>query len=243
MLYPIQNNETVIPNERNICILLSGRITIQNNKTNTFSIPSKSYFFFDKPFDIIAASPYLEGFVTKLDATFIKTFLDVNQLSGHISNYFDFYRLKNIDSKKAQIQAILNADGNKRLIESYMHILWIELLTEYEKSKKDQSTIDQFSELIEQNIERNYCAGTYAEMMRIPLKKLIREVKKTEHKTPCNFITEKVIEKAKYKLVNTKDTSQMIAYQLGFEDPYYFIKYFKKSTGVTPTQYRENYKI
>lgn len=77
--------------------------------------------------------------------------------------------------------------------------------------------------------------------MGIPLRKLIQEVKKNENKTPCNFITQKVIEKAKYKLENTDDTSQMIAYQLGFEDPYYFIKYFKKNTELTPTQYRTRF--
>lgn len=76
-------------------------------------------------------------------------------------------------------------------------------------------------------------------MMGISPKKLIREVKNHEQKTPCNFITSKVIEKAKHKLRHTEDTSQMIAYQLGFQDPYYFIKYFKKNTTLTPTQYRK----
>ncbi len=237
MIYPITNNETIIPSEKSICILFSGSITIENNGKN-ISIPPKSYFFFDIPFEIIAVSPYLEGFVTKLDTDFLNTFPDIRELSKSIKKYFDFQKIKTLESKKNKIQSILNADGNKRLIESYTHILWSELLNDFSISKTEQSTIDQFSDLIDLNIEQNYCAGTYAEMLGIPLKHLIKEVKKSENKTPCNFITEKVIEKAKHKLRQTNDTSQMIAYQLGFEDPYYFIKYFKKNTNLTPTQYR-----
>lgn len=240
MLYPVQNNETILPSKRNICVLLNGSITIELNGKNT-SVPSKSYFFFDVPFEIIAASPYLEAFVTKLDANFLNVFSDIDELSEDITNYFDFRKLKYSESKKNKIQSILNADGNERLIESYTHVLWAELLDDYTNSFKEQSIVEQFSDLIDQNIEQNYCAGTYAEMMGIPLKKLIREVGKSENKTPCNFITEKVIEKAKYKLEYTSDTSQMIAYQLGFEDPYYFIKYFKKNTELTPTQYRAQF--
>lgn len=136
----------------------------------------------------------------------------------------------------------MNQENNLRLKESYLHILWIELLNDVRSSKKNLSTTELFSDLIEQNIKQNYCAGTYAEMLGIPLKKLIQEVKECENKTPCNFITEKVIQKAKYKLINSQDTSQMISYQLGFEDPFYFIKYFKKNTGLTPKQFRNEAK-
>ncbi|WP_028890462.1 helix-turn-helix domain-containing protein [Tenacibaculum ovolyticum] len=240
MIYPIKNNETITQSEKNICILFNGSITIENNGKN-ISIPSKSYFFFDTSFQIIAAAPYLEGFVIKLNSDFLKTFPDIDELSKNIKNNFEFHKIKNLESKKSKIQSLLNTDRNKRLVESYTHVLWSELLTDFSSNETTKSTIEQFSDLIDQNIERNYCAGTYAEMLGIPLKHLIKEVKKNENKTPCTFITEKVIEKAKYKLIQTNDTSKMIAYQLGFEDPYYFIKYFKKNTTLTPTQYRNQY--
>ncbi|OEK08942.1 hypothetical protein A8C32_13615 [Flavivirga aquatica] len=240
MIYPIKNNERIITGLKNICIILSGNITIEKDGIIT-SVPSKSFFFFDTPFEIIAASPYIEGFVTKLDVNFLNTFSDLEKILEKIDTYFDFKKIKNLESKKNKIKSILDSESNLRLKESYLHILWSELLDDYIFSQKEQSTIEQFSELIEQNIQQNYCAGTYAEMLGIPLKSLIKEVKKSENKTPCNFITEKVIEKAKYKLLHTTDTSQMIAYHLGFEDPYYFIKYFKKNTELTPTQFRKQF--
>lgn len=242
MIYPIKNNETVLPSKKNICILFNGSITIKQNDLQT-SIPSKSYFLFDKPFDIIAASPYLEGFVSTLDTSFLKQHQDIEKILNPIKNYFESKNLKNVEFKKNTIKSILNVQNNAILTQSYTHILWSELLTEYLKNEEELTTIEKFHDLVDQNLEQNYCAGTYAEMIGVPLKKLIKEVKKYEQKTPCNFITEKVIDKAKHKLVNTNDTVQMIAYQLGFNDPFYFSKYFKKHTQLTPTQYRDTQRL
>ena len=237
MLHPIKNNESIIPSHKNILILLNGNITIEN-AGEIRTVPTKSYFFFDVAFEIIAASPFVEGFVAKLTEEDLRTFPDLEEDLRQINAAFEVHPIKNQEGKKSKIRSLLEASTNQRLLESYKHILWSEFISDYNSSQKEKSTVEQFSELIDQNIDQNYCAGTYAEMIGIPLKKLIREVRKHENKTPCNFITEKVIEKAKYKLLNTDHTSQMIAYELGFEDPYYFIKYFKKSTQFTPTQFR-----
>ncbi|MFT7898478.1 AraC family transcriptional regulator [Tenacibaculum ascidiaceicola] len=237
MVYPIKNNQKIIPNKENLFILLNGIITIEKDG-NINPIPSKSYFFFDTEFDIVAASPFVEGFVAKLNEHDLKTFPDLEKELSNINNSFEVLKIKNYDNKKSKIHSLLKAKNNSRLLESYTHVLWSEFIGDFKNNLKEQSITAQFSELIDQNIEHNYCAGTYAVMMEIPLKKLIHEIKQTENKTPCKFITEKVINKAKHKLLNTKDTSQMIAYQLGFNDPYYFIKYFKKHTKFTPTQFR-----
>lgn len=237
MVYTIKNNEKIIPNKKNLLILFNGNITIEKDGS-VFAIPAKSYFFFDVKFDIIATSPFIEGFVAELNEHDLKKFPDLEKDLSNINIPFEVLKIKNYDNKKSKIHSLLKAKNNSRLLESYTHVLWSEFIGDFKNRLKEQSITVQFSELIDQNIEHNYCAGTYAEMMEIPLKKLIQEIKQTENKTPCKFITEKVIEKAKDKLLNTKDTSQMIAYQLGFDDPYYFIKYFKKQTKLTPTQFR-----
>lgn len=238
MIQSIKNNQTIIVGEKNLCILLSGTITVEQHGKQQ-SIPSKTFFFFEESFEIIAASPFLEGFVLRLDIDFLNAFPDVKEAMSKEKKNFSVLKIKNIESIRSKVKALQGTYDNPQLRNSYLHILWSEIINDYEKTQKDQSIIDQFSDLIEQNLEKNYCAGTYAEMMDIPLKTLINEVKKREDKTPCNLITEKVINSAKYKLLHTDDTSQMIAYQLGFEDPYYFIKYFKKNTQLTPTQFRK----
>ena len=57
--------------------------------------------------------------------------------------------------------------------------------------------------------------------------------------TPLLYINKKRIEKAQLRLVTETTPIKEIAYQLGFEDQTYFNRIFKKSTGMTPTNYRK----
>ncbi|WP_109829375.1 helix-turn-helix domain-containing protein [Reichenbachiella versicolor] len=242
MIHAIQNNEKITPDHKNLLILFGGTITIEKDG-NIGAVPSRKYLFFDEAFEIIAASPFIEGYVVKIGKDELEKFPDVKEGLSGVESYFDIRDVENPEDKKSKIRSLLEAENNSHLVESYTHILWSEIIRDFKNSLQKKSVVEQFSELIDQNIEKNYCAGTYAEMMDIPLKKLIKEVKSSEHKTPCNFITQKVIEKAKYKLLTTDDTSQAIAYQFGFDDPYYFIKYFKRNTGLTPIQFRAQHSV
>lgn len=57
--------------------------------------------------------------------------------------------------------------------------------------------------------------------------------------SPANYIQEIRIQKSKELLTNSSMTSQEIAFEVGFETPYYFCITFKKKTGVSPIKYRE----
>ena len=56
---------------------------------------------------------------------------------------------------------------------------------------------------------------------------------------PSQYIQELKVQKSKELLTNTTMTSQEIAFEAGFETPYYFCLVFKKKTGYTPMEYRE----
>lgn len=56
--------------------------------------------------------------------------------------------------------------------------------------------------------------------------------------SPLQYIEQLRIRKSKELLVNTRLTSQQIAYSVGFNTPYYFSIFFKKKTGYTPLEYR-----
>ena len=61
--------------------------------------------------------------------------------------------------------------------------------------------------------------------------------------TVNRYIIEFRINKAK-ELLHQKDLKLVeIAEKLGFNDANYFAKTFKKITGITPTQYKENYLL
>ena len=52
-------------------------------------------------------------------------------------------------------------------------------------------------------------------------------------------LTDIRLAKAKELLCATEDKSYAIAYQVGYDNPSYFSKLFKRSTGMTPNEYRK----
>ncbi|HEX7057984.1 MAG TPA: response regulator [Bacilli bacterium] len=54
-----------------------------------------------------------------------------------------------------------------------------------------------------------------------------------------DFLTESRIEKAKNLLANSELSLKEITYQIGYNDPNYFSRVFKKVCGVSPTEYRK----
>lgn len=58
--------------------------------------------------------------------------------------------------------------------------------------------------------------------------------------TPIQYINHLKIAKAKNMLRISNYTISEIALSVGFHDPYYFSKFFKKETGMTPSTYRKN---
>ena len=100
------------------------------------------------------------------------------------------------------------------------------LVTDYFQSKSliesGLPTVDYFADKL------NLSAGYLTDLL-----------KKETGKTTKEYLQIEVIEKAKYKLLNSNDTVGEIAYTLGFEYPQYFNRLFKQKTGLTPIEYRQ----
>lgn len=56
--------------------------------------------------------------------------------------------------------------------------------------------------------------------------------------TPINYLLELRLDKARELICTTNESIQNIAAACGFDNMSYFIRVFKKTTGLTPTQYR-----
>lgn len=69
----------------------------------------------------------------------------------------------------------------------------------------------------------------------------IRLFKKELGTTPLQYINQKKIEKAQLLLITEELAVKEIAFQLAFDDYSYFNRLFKKTTGVTPQEFRRLY--
>lgn len=81
-----------------------------------------------------------------------------------------------------------------------------------------------------------YCANE----MNMSARYLSDLLRKETGKSTKEHIQHYIIEQAKNKLLNSKESASEIAYELGFEYPQYFSKMFKKNTTMSPIEYRQN---
>ena len=59
-------------------------------------------------------------------------------------------------------------------------------------------------------------------------------------KSFVEYLTELRVDKSKELLRESNDSIKEICYKIGYSDPNYYCKIFKKVTGMTPTEYRDN---
>ena len=79
----------------------------------------------------------------------------------------------------------------------------------------------------------------YAAALSLHINHLNRSVKEVTGKTTSHHIAARIIKEAKALLQHSDWNIADIVYSLGFEYPSYFTLFFKKHTGLTPTQLRE----
>ena len=80
-----------------------------------------------------------------------------------------------------------------------------------------------------------------AEKLALSPKYLSDLLKQETGKTALEHIHIALVIEAKNILMSTDKTVAETAYQLGFENPPYFSRLFKKEVGITPTEYREQF--
>jgi AraC family transcriptional activator of pobA len=81
----------------------------------------------------------------------------------------------------------------------------------------------------------------YAAELHISVAHLYDTIKHTTGDSVSIYIQQYCMLEAKRLLCFTKLTVKEIGYQLGYEEPVYFGKLFKKVTGLTPLQFRQQY--
>jgi AraC-like DNA-binding protein len=90
--------------------------------------------------------------------------------------------------------------------------------------------------LIQQHHPSERSTTFYADTLHMSIKTLSRKVKDRLNLTVGDLIRVEIINTAK-KLLQDLPIKE-VAYELGFEEPNHFSSFFKKHTGITPTEYQ-----
>lgn len=103
-----------------------------------------------------------------------------------------------------------------------------------------QKRFDEFQELLETNFAEHKQPSYYAEKLNLSLYQLNGITKSMLGKTSSEVINDHIVLEAKRYLRATTDQVNQIAFHLGYDDPSYFIRFFKKHTGQSPETFRTN---
>ncbi len=107
-----------------------------------------------------------------------------------------------------------------------------------EIANKFLSELDKhIDDLKKSKVETSYEINEFAEKLFINPNHLSDTIKEVLGKSPCGIYEEKLADAAKELLINPKKSISDIAYTLSY-DHSNFTKFFKRLTGFTPKEYR-----
>lgn len=103
-----------------------------------------------------------------------------------------------------------------------------------------QQRFEEFSSLLEQHISSLKQVSDYIALMNLSAYQLGEITKSSAGKTPSELINAQVVLEAKRQLIATSSQVKQVAELLGYADHSYFIRFFKKHTGLSPEAFRQN---
>lgn len=147
----------------------------------------------------------------------------------------------------AEIQNVSGENPHDRLIFQLLFTALVLKLhqlqsdvNQHQVSEQQRHQFEQFLSLIEDKYTSVKDASYYADLMGMSYKSLNQVCKSVTRQTPKQIIDAHTILEAKRKLAIERIQITQLAYELGFEDVSNFVKYFKKHTLVTPSQFQAN---
>jgi AraC family transcriptional regulator, transcriptional activator of pobA len=198
-----------------------------------------------------------KGFICYFKAAFLDFF------NGNITRDFSFFDLTshNILTLQENQAAELTLDFEKIYREFYtpnnyrvqvLQSLLLSLLfklknineaysTERSPISKKQDLLLRFKNLVNNCYLTQKQVSDYAAKLFVTANYLNECVKEQTGKTAKEIITEKIIIEAKKALQFSDDDVAQVAYNLGFDEPTNFIRFFKAHTSMTPKAFKNSF--
>ena len=185
------------------------------------------------------------------DTKFLRSSILFNDLAGKPTiklNKTDFEKFILICNSITDELGSPTDNSKHILLKNLLHNFL--LLSEREKRKQGYTELKKgadldytllFRDFLESNYTQLKSVSDYAQIICISEKRLGQATSKVLGKSPKEIINDRILLEAKRLLVHTNLSVKEIGQELGFEDPAYFVRYFKKNTETTPVEFRETH--
>jgi AraC-like DNA-binding protein len=138
-------------------------------------------------------------------------------------------------------------DYNRQTVSSLVAAMMYHYDAIYRRHSEQQSIIhsheqtifDRFIQLVNQHCAEQHQIGYYASRLCLTERYLSTVIRQTSGVTAKEWIDRALITRIKVELIHTDKSVARIADDLGFANPAFFCKFFKRLTSLSPQKYRE----
>lgn len=113
---------------------------------------------------------------------------------------------------------------------------------EIEKPTPKAQIASNFQRLVDANYASIHRVGEYADQLGVTADYLSDQVKEIIGLSASELIRNRLIVESKRLLVHTNQTAGEISNHIGFKDSSYFGRFFKREVGLTPKDFRADYR-
>jgi len=109
-----------------------------------------------------------------------------------------------------------------------------------EEISENHQIVYKYLSLINEHFKMEHNVFVYAQILRVQPKFLTKVFFDLKIENPKHFLNQRILLASKNLLIYTIDTASSISYDIGFNEPAYFNRFFKKNTGLTTKEFRAN---
>jgi len=170
------------------------------------------------------------------------------------NNWHDIFSMDVIEMEKSSMDSFMNFINliiieydsilkNKEILSKLFSALLDKILlhlkqNEPQERKKYNIIYKNFKQLVDAHALEEVKVSDYAKRIFVSAGHLNDVVKKVTGKNAKTIINEQRILEAKRLLFWTNTPIREVAYRTGFEDPAYFTRFFRKYTGILPSDFQ-----
>jgi len=101
---------------------------------------------------------------------------------------------------------------------------------------------EQFRQRVNQGLRKHYPVSEYCRQLGVGERRLYRACRAIADISPSRYIQDALVQEAKRLLIYTLMPATRVGYELGFTDPSYFSRFFKKHNGLSPGEYAKKHR-
>ena len=132
--------------------------------------------------------------------------------------------------------------GTYLALKALLKVFLLHLIRQNQKAflqqDVNQKRVYNFCILLDKFYCKEWKASFYSQKLGLSEKRLNQILKEKMNKTITQLVHARLVLEAKRNLRASELTIKEISYQLNFEDPSYFSRFFKNNTGVTPEEFK-----